>query len=735
MVDGADRALDKDTTIQAATRLSGPLQAVERATSWVERPVRAVARSHRLNPLPHAGTISVFLLGVVTVSGLYITLFFEFGYVASYESVAAMENHAIQKVVRALHRYSSAALIVTTLVHAWRIFVARRFVGGARRWRWATGVGALAVVWLAGVTGYWLIWDRRAAAISEATMSVLDPIGLDGWSVRNLTGVTGSGSGFLLFIWFVHLALTAVAIYFAWRHLRRTALPWYPPRLWMALMGGALLFVSLAVPVGMLGPARPDRLVADMPIDPFVLFLLPPLLSGAAGAFALVAVAVLGLAIVIPRLLRRVDPDPVVVDEEACTGCELCVVDCPYEALTMSGSANDGRGIAVVDAAACVACGICLGSCAFDAIELPGAAPPPPDDVAGRDVVIACDRHASTLDPADTQATVLYPVRCAGMFAPTATRIYGEAGARSVHLVGCAPADCRYGVGNRLASERLTAGRAPHPPRRYSALTVQDWIEPDELAAALPAPGQHPVASGDSRPAGRNALVGAGAIVVLSVVAIAFATRAPFRSDSSAAELRVIVDHEAGLALEGVGVAVGDIDSVEVAIDGDELEPVGIERSGADSLGLATWPVAPGLRRVEITAIGPDGAVVLLDEEIEVEAGERLVLSAIDIPPPPGVSDGREVFASRAAGCDVCHSVQPGVDKVGPSLFGVASVAGDRVAGLDAAGYLRQSILLPDQYIVEGWPAGQMLPIYRDRLSDRDLEALIEYLLSLEESQ
>ena len=39
--------------------------ALERATYRAEAPIRKVVRSHRLNPLPHAGTISVFLLGVV----------------------------------------------------------------------------------------------------------------------------------------------------------------------------------------------------------------------------------------------------------------------------------------------------------------------------------------------------------------------------------------------------------------------------------------------------------------------------------------------------------------------------------------------------------------------------------------------------------------------------------------------------------------------------------------------
>ena len=81
----------------------------------------------------------------------------------------------MQKVVRAVHRYSSAALVLTTVVHAWRIFVGARFTGRPRRWRWATGVAALLVIWLAGVTGYWLVQDVRAQALSDAAAALLAP--------------------------------------------------------------------------------------------------------------------------------------------------------------------------------------------------------------------------------------------------------------------------------------------------------------------------------------------------------------------------------------------------------------------------------------------------------------------------------------------------------------------------------------------------------------------------------
>jgi hypothetical protein len=263
------------------------------------------------------------------VSGLYITLFFEFGHEASYNSVASMERHAIQRVVRALHRYSSAALVVTTVVHGWRIFAAGRYSGRPRRWRWATGVAALVLVWLAGVTGYWLVWDVRAQALSDITTAL---IGGTGWgaslAINQLSGIgDSSGSGFLLFMWFVHLGLTAVIGWFMFRHLRSSKLAWFPPRHWMLLMGGALVIVSLALPVGMLEPANPQALLPDMPLDPFVLFLLPPLLSSARW-WALALGAVLWVvASFLPRLLQPSDPAPIVIDEDACTGCELCVVD------------------------------------------------------------------------------------------------------------------------------------------------------------------------------------------------------------------------------------------------------------------------------------------------------------------------------------------------------------------------------------------------------------------------
>jgi hypothetical protein len=82
-------------------------------------------------------------------------------------------------------------------------------------------------------------------------------------------------------------------------------------------------------------------------------------------------------------------------------------------------------------------------------------------------------------------------------------------------------------------------------------------------------------------------------------------------------------------------------------------------------------------------------------------------------------------------GCVVCHSLNPGEDLVGPSLAGIGTSAANRVSGLSAEEYIRQSIVEPDAYTVEGFPAGQMLQDYEERLTPEELDALVTYLLTL----
>jgi len=86
---------------------------------------------------------------------------------------------------------------------------------------------------------------------------------------------------------------------------------------------------------------------------------------------------------------------------------------------------------------------------------------------------------------------------------------------------------------------------------------------------------------------------------------------------------------------------------------------------------------------------------------------------------------------NSAPGCITCHSLEEGVTIVGPSLAMVASRAESRVPELSAYEYLRESIIDPDAYIVDGFPQGVMYPSYANNLSENEVSDLVTFLLTL----
>jgi ferredoxin/mono/diheme cytochrome c family protein len=536
----------------------------------------------------------------------------------------------------------------------------------------------------------------------------------------------------LVVLWFVHLLLTGVIGWALWRHVRKSRHPWLPPHRWSALMGAALLVASIAFPAGMLPPADPARAPGSMPLDPFVMFLLPPLLSPWPWLALLGAGAVAVVAGAFPWFLRRSDPPVVEIVDGSCTGCELCVLDCPYLALTMSGE-GDGA-VAVVDPAKCVGCGICLGSCSFDAITGLGSPLAAVPDVAGRAVVVGCERHLRQSGENIPASAHLVEVRCTGELNPRAISTLVEQGAVSVQVVGCPPGDCAYGVGNVLTSERLERRRRPFLPRAWEGRVVQDWISPGELLDAISMPGAHPSADKATVPPGGLRVVPVTVVVVLSVLAIRWATDTQYSRIESEPVVRVVVDHASGAVLAaGDGPTGGDA-VLTVSVDGVAVLDQHIDGSGGSVAGVFDVPVPLGPAAVEVSLAQGDATAVLYDGAIESESWSRLLVTAFDESPDPLAEQGRQVFTdAQQGGCDVCHSVEVGRALVGPSLAGIAARAADAVPGLDAETYLRQSILQPDAFVVDGYRAGQMLPIYRDRLSDDQLEAVVAYLLTLTE--
>jgi mono/diheme cytochrome c family protein len=93
-----------------------------------------------------------------------------------------------------------------------------------------------------------------------------------------------------------------------------------------------------------------------------------------------------------------------------------------------------------------------------------------------------------------------------------------------------------------------------------------------------------------------------------------------------------------------------------------------------------------------------------------------------------GATTGEQIFT--AAGCAGCHKLASAgaTGNIGPSLDQLAAAAGKREPGKSAEDYVHESIVDPDAYTVSGFGKGVM-PSYEGKLSDKQLEALVQFLL------
>ncbi len=85
----------------------------------------------------------------------------------------------------------------------------------------------------------------------------------------------------------------------------------------------------------------------------------------------------------------------------------------------------------------------------------------------------------------------------------------------------------------------------------------------------------------------------------------------------------------------------------------------------------------------------------------------------------------------RVVGCVACHSTAPGQVIIGPSLAGLSVRAAYLVPGQSAEDYIKDSIVNPDAYIVDGFMPAIMFSHYADELSQTEIDALVAYLLTL----
>jgi ferredoxin/coenzyme F420-reducing hydrogenase delta subunit len=456
-----------------------------------------------LNPLAQLGALGFFLFWIVAVSGIYLFAVFDTGLENAYASVEwyTVRHWWHAGVMRSFHRYASDLLVVVMVLHLLREFSLDRY-RGTRWFSWVVGTALIWLVFLSGITGYWLVWDRLAQYIATTSTEILDWLPIFGEPIaRNFLAPGSLSSRFFTLLVFLHIAIPLLLLFVLWIHIQRITRPKVnPPRALAALVLAALTIVSLLAPAVSQGPADLSRVASPVGLDWFYLPLYPLGDASPGALWALLAVFTFLFVSLpwLPPLRRR---PPAVVDLDHCNGCGRCVDDCPYEALQLVPR-SDSLPYATevqVNAAKCVSCGICTGSCpsstpfrrsgplvtGIDLPDLPLAemrervhALAATLTGTPRIMVIGCWHGAAGA----ARDTLQLP--CVAMLPPSMIDYVLSRGlADGVAIAGCAESSCYNRLGiewtrQRIAHERDPYLRARVPRERL--ITV--WASPGETA-------------------------------------------------------------------------------------------------------------------------------------------------------------------------------------------------------------------------------------------------------------
>ena len=441
------------------------------------------------NPLYYLGALTFFFMYIAIISGVVVLIFYDTEVSGAYASVEKMthEQWYFAGIWRSLHRYASDGMILAMFLHLMRRFINDRYNGG-RSFSWVTGVPMIWMVFITGLLGYWIVWDQLAQFIAVRAFEWVDWLPIIAQpSARNFLTNEGMSDTFFRLMLITHLGLPLFLGGLMLVHTNRLHHPkTNPPKKLAIGTVLALLVLSIAKPAVSHAPA--DLAVAPSTLNIDWFYMFPFWIMGEWGMEA-TWVAIGGgtlFAFLLPWLPPKKREPVAIVDLPQCSGCNLCVDDCPYEAIRLELRTDEHPRFkyeAQVIADKCVSCGICMGSCPYStpfrkseelqsAIEMPhfglkhlkdkvnDALQKPAD--GKKIMVIGCSHGVGTkIGELDQPGVVSVNVECSGMLPPSFIDYALRNGADGVCITGCREGDCYHRLGNVFFEKRLTGDREP----------------------------------------------------------------------------------------------------------------------------------------------------------------------------------------------------------------------------------------------------------------------------------
>lgn len=470
--------------------MRSPIVYLQNAGKWVLNPIEALFSkifSDHCNPFFHLGALSFMFFWIVAVSGLYLYIFFETSVDTAYESIEYLttEQWYLGGIMRSLHRYASAAMIVAVMLHLLREFVKGRYQG-VRLFSWVSGVPLLWLIFTSAIGGYWLVWDQLAQYIAILSSELFDwlPIMVDPMARNFLNEETVSDRLFSLLV-FLHIGFPLALLLGMFIHIQRISYAkTNPPKPLAIGVLVSLVLLSLVNPALSQAPADLDKAVTNVGLDWFYLNVYPLIEIWGPGWVWGLLCAVTGALVILPWLSSHKRKPIAVVDPANCNGCGWCYADCPYGAVTMKEHEyKKGHKQSVVDPNLCIGCGICAGACPsstpFRSVDelVTGIDMP---DLQIKELLAQTEAKANQLQAGpkvlvygcecgvkteqlkdDNVATINLP--CVGQLPPSfVDYIFRKELADGVMVTGCREEDCYYRLGNTWVEERFAAERMPH---------------------------------------------------------------------------------------------------------------------------------------------------------------------------------------------------------------------------------------------------------------------------------